>query len=98
MALFIGARLNELAPLTTTDVITDAATGIVSINIKEDQQQGVAATLDAGPWKGISKLVPSDADLACVGWEFIKGKRGNGSRPALFRRLRPEVSVFPMAA
>jgi hypothetical protein len=35
-----GARLNELAPLTATDVITDAATDIVSINIKEDQERG----------------------------------------------------------
>src|SRR5215813_11100290 len=40
MALFTGARLNELAPLTAADVITDAATDIVFINIKEDQEQG----------------------------------------------------------
>ena len=40
MALFTGARLNELAPLTVADVITDAATGIACINIKEDQEQG----------------------------------------------------------
>jgi integrase len=40
MALFTGARLNELAPLTAADVITDPVTNIVSINIKEDREQG----------------------------------------------------------
>jgi hypothetical protein len=70
----------------------------LSDDVVEVTADGVAAVLDAGPWKGISKLVPSDADLSYVGWEFIKGKRGNGSRPAVFRRLRPGASVFRMAA
>ena len=45
MALFTGARLNELAPLTAADVKTDVATGIVFIDIKEDSGKVAASRM-----------------------------------------------------
>jgi hypothetical protein len=53
----------------------------LSDDVVELTADEVAAVLDAGPWKGVSKLVPSDADLAYVGWEFIKGNGGTAVGP-----------------
>jgi hypothetical protein len=99
-AMFHGAKLDDRTgwkPRNITQRILALFDGL-SDDVVELTADEVAAALDAGPWKGISKLVPSGTDLAYVGWEFIKGKRGNGSRPAVFRRLRSGASVFPMAA
>jgi hypothetical protein len=57
MALFTGARLNELAPLAAADVVTDAATGIVSINIARSPSQD--------SWFG--RLVPIHPELTRIG-------------------------------
>jgi integrase len=65
MALFTGARLNELAPLTAADVVTDAATDIVAINIKEDREQGRRLKT-----AGSARLVPLHPELTRIG--FLK--------------------------
>jgi integrase len=65
MALFTGARLNELAPLTAADVITDPATDIVSINIKQDREQGRRLKT-----AGSARLVPIHPELTRIG--FLK--------------------------
>jgi integrase len=65
MALFTGARLNELAPLTAADVVTDPATDIVSINIKEDQERGRRLKT-----AGSARLVPIHPELTRIG--FLK--------------------------
>jgi integrase len=65
MALFTGARLNELAPLTAADVITDPATDIVSINIKQDREQGRRLKTACS-----ARLVPIHPELTRIG--FLK--------------------------
>jgi integrase len=83
MALFTGARLNELAPLTAADVITDAATDIVSINIKEDQQQGrrLKTTRSA-------RMVPIHPELTRIGFlPFVDWIRLAGRDARLFPLL-----------
>jgi integrase len=85
MALFTGARLNELAPLTAADVITDAATGLVSINIKEDQQQGRRLKTT-----GSARLVPIHPDLVQIGFlRFVDWIRSTGHEARLFPLLAP---------
>jgi integrase len=85
MALFTGARLNELAPLTAADVITDAATRIVSINIKEDQQQGRRLKT-----AGSARVVPIHPELTRIGFlRFVDWIRSAGQEARLFPLLTP---------
>src|SRR5215467_8074490 len=63
MALFTGARLNELAPLTAADMITDPATDIVAINIKEDREQGRRLKTASS-----TRLVPIHPELTRIGF------------------------------
>ena len=85
MALFTGARLNELAPLTAADVITDAATDIVSINIKEDQEQGRRLKT-----VGSARLVPIHPELTRIGFlRFVDWISSAGQEARLFPLLTP---------
>jgi hypothetical protein len=85
MALLTGARLNELAPLTATDVITDAATDIVSINIKEDQERGRRLKTI-----GSARLVPGHPELTRIGFlKFVDWIRLAGNEARLFPLLVP---------
>src|SRR6266446_6317348 len=85
MALYTGARLNELAPLTAADVITDAATGIVCINIKEDQEQGRRLKT-----AGSARLVPIHPELTRIGFlQFVGWIRSTGPEARLFPLLAP---------
>jgi integrase len=85
MALFTGARLNELAPLTAADVITDAATDIVSINIKEDQQQGRRLKT-----AGSARVVPIHPELTRIGLlRFVDWIRSTSPEARLFPLLVP---------
>jgi integrase len=87
MALFTGARLNELAPLTAADVMTDATTNIVSINIKEDQQQGRRLKT-----AGSARLVPIHPDLTRIGFlQFVGRIHSTGHEARLF----PLLTVGP---
>jgi integrase len=86
MALFTGARLNELAPLTATDVIIDAPTDIVSINIKEDREQGRRLKT-----AGSARLVPIHPELTRIGFlKFVDWIRlAAGQEARLFPLLVP---------
>jgi integrase len=85
MALFTGARLNELAPLTAADVITDAAAGIVCINVKEDQEQGRRLKTASS-----ARLVPIHPELTRIGFlQFVDWIRLTGHEARLFPRLTP---------
>jgi hypothetical protein len=67
-AMFHGAKLDDRTgwrPRNITQRIMALLDGL-SDDVVEVTADGVAAALDAGPWKGISKLVPSDADLSYV--------------------------------
>jgi integrase len=83
MALFTGARLNELAPLTAADVITDAATDIVAINIKEDREQERRLKT-----AGSARLVPLHPELTRIGFlKFVDWIRLAGHDARLFPLL-----------
>jgi integrase len=85
MALFTGARLNELAPLTAADVITDPATDIVAINIKEDREQGRRLKTI-----GSARLVPIHLELTRIGFlKFADWIRLAGNEARLFPLLVP---------
>jgi integrase len=86
MALFTGARLNELAPLTAADVITDPATDIVAINIKEDREQGRRLKTI-----GSARLVPIRPELTRIGFlKFVDWMRlAAGQQARLFPLLVP---------
>jgi integrase len=85
MALFTGARLNELAPLTAADVITDPATDIVAINIKEDREQGRRLKT-----AGSARLVPIHPELTRIGFlKFVDWIRLAGHEARLFPLLVP---------
>jgi integrase len=85
MALFTGARLNELAPLAAADVMTDPATGIVSINIKEDQEEGHRLKT-----AGSTRVVPLHPELIRIGvLRFMDWIRSTGRDARLFPLLTP---------
>jgi integrase len=86
MALLTGARLNELAPLTAADVITDPATDIVAINIKEDREQGRRLKTI-----GSARLVPLHPELTRIGFlKFVDWIRlAAGQEGRLFPLLVP---------
>ncbi len=85
MALFTGARLNELAPLTAADVKTDVATGIVFIDIKEDERQG-RRLKNAGS----ARIVPMHPELKRIGFlTFVEWTRLVTPQARLFPLLRP---------
>ncbi len=44
----------------------------------------MTAALGAKSWRSISRFVPTSADLASIGWEYLPGK---AKRPGLFQRL-----------
>jgi integrase len=86
LALFTGARLGELAPLTTTDVTTDGPTNISVITIKEDVEQGrTLKTLVS------RRVIPVHPELVCVGFlKFVDDVRSKEGREArLFPLLTP---------
>jgi integrase len=85
IALFTGARLNEIAPLAAADVIADASTGAVCINIKEDQEQGRRLKTASS-----ARLVPIHPELTRIGFlQFVDWVRSAGHQPRLFPLLTP---------
>jgi integrase len=86
LALFTGARLNELAPLTAADITTDEATAIVCINIKEDPDHGRRLKT-----AGSARTVPVHTELVRIGFlrftEQIRSSSGGNGR--LFPLLKP---------
>jgi integrase len=86
LALFTGARLGELAPLTVADVTTDEATGISTIKVTEDVEQG-RRLKNAGS----RRVVPIHPELARLGFlRFVEQVRHcSGGTARLFPLLTP---------
>jgi integrase len=84
LALFTGARLSELAPLTAADVKTDELTNIYSIAITEDLEQGRRLKTP-----GSRRVVPVHPELIRIGFiEFVQRVRQeHGGEARLFPLL-----------
>jgi integrase len=86
LALFTGARLNELAPLTVEDVKVDEASGIHFLNIREVMEQGRRLKT-----AGSARVIPVHHELVRIGFlRFADTVRtSSGSEARLFPLLTP---------
>jgi integrase len=86
LGLCTGARLGELAPLTAADITTDKPTGITTIRITEDLEQGRRLKNVAS-----RRVVPVHPELVRVGFmQFVAQVRdGSKSNARLFPLLTP---------
>jgi integrase len=86
LALFTGARLNELAPLTVADITRDEPTSVYSIHIKEAPEQGRRLKT-----AGSARIVPVHRELIRIGFVRFTEEVGSSSGPEarLFPLLKP---------
>jgi integrase len=86
LALFSGARLNELAPLSVDDVKLDTASGVRFITVIEDADAGRSVKTD-----GSVRAVPVHPELMRIGFlDFVDHVRLSDGRAArLFPKLTP---------
>jgi integrase len=86
LALYTGARLNELAPLTVADVSTDEASRTVMITIKEVREEGRRLKN-----VGSRRVVPVHTDLLRIGFmEMLEHvRKREGAKGRLFPLLTP---------
>jgi integrase len=86
LALFSGARLNELAPMCADDVKLDVASGVRFITVIEDADAGRSLKTDSSV-----RAVPIHSELVRIGFlEFVEHVRqSEGSSARLFPKLTP---------
>jgi integrase len=86
LGLFTGARLGELAPLTVADVTADEATGISTIKVTEDLEQGRRLKNASS-----RRVVPIHPELVRLGFlRFVEEVgQGGGSKARIFPLLTP---------
>jgi integrase len=86
LAIFSGARLNELAPMCVDDVKTDAASGVRFITVIEDKEAGRSVKTDSSV-----RAVPIHPELVRIGFlDFVDHVRHSGGASArLFPKLTP---------
>jgi len=86
VALFSGARLNEIAPMCADDVKFDAASGVHFVTVIEDSGAGRSVKTESS-----LRAVPIHPELVRIGFlEFVEHARANGGVSArLFPRLTP---------
>jgi integrase len=86
LALFSGARLNELAPLCADDVKLDATSGVHFITVIEDTDAGRSVKTDSSV-----RAVPVHSELVRIGFlEFVdQVRQSEGSSARLFPKLTP---------
>jgi integrase len=86
LAIFSGARLNELAPLSVDDVKLDTASGVSFITVIEDQDAGRSVKTDSS-----IRAVPIHPKLIRIGFlDFVEHVRRSGGPSArLFPKLTP---------
>jgi integrase len=88
LALFSGARLNELAPMCVDDVKLDAASGVRFITVIEDADAGRSVKTDSSV-----RAVPIHSELVRIGFlEFVENVRQRGGPSA---RLFPQLTPGP---
>jgi integrase len=88
LGIYTGARLGELAPLTSADVGKDEATGILTISIVENAELGKRLKT-----RGSRRVVPVHPELIRLGFvDFVEqaGREGGGDA-----RLFPLLSPGP---
>ena len=86
LALYTGARLSELAGLTAADVVTEQPSGIATITITEDLDQGRTLKTLAS-----RRVVPIHSELVRLGFlNFVEDVCRDHGKPArLFPLLTP---------
>ena len=86
LAIFSGARLNELAPLSVDDVKLDTASGVRFITVIEDQDAGRSVKTDSS-----IRAVPIHPELKRIGFlDFVNEvRRSDGQSARLFPKLTP---------
>src|SRR5262249_49661712 len=86
LALFTGARLSELAPLTVEDIKLDAASGVRFMTVIEDAAIGRSVKTDASV-----RAVPVHSELLRIGLmkcvEYARTVSGSSGR--LFPEIEP---------
>jgi hypothetical protein len=83
--MFPGAKLVDETgwkPRTYTERIMATLDGTPR-SVWQINTDDMAAALGAKSWRSISRLVPTSADLAAIGWEYLPGK---ARRPGVFQR------------
>jgi len=85
LALYSGARLNELAPMCANDVKFDAASGVRFLTVIEDAEDGRRLKTETSV-----RAVPIHPELMRIGFmEFVDQVRSNGGQSArLFPKLQ----------
>jgi integrase len=86
LALFSGARLNELAPICADDVKLDPASGVNFVTVIEDEEAGRSVKTESSV-----RAVPIHPELVRIGFlEFAEHVRQSGGHSArLFPKLTP---------
>jgi integrase len=88
LAIFSGARLNELAPMSVEDVKTDTTSGVRFITVIEDEEAGRTVKTDSS-----LRAIPVHSELVRVGFlEFVEQANRKGGPSA---RLFPELTPGP---
>src|SRR5262249_47943511 len=86
LGIFTGARLGELAPLTSADVGNDEAAGNPTISIIEDAE--LSKRLKT---RGSRRIIPVHPELVRLGFiDFVEqARRERGGKARLFPLLSP---------
>jgi integrase len=86
LAIFTGARLNELAPMCAEDVKTDAETGVRFMTVIEDEEEGRSVKTERSV-----RAIPIHSELVRIGFlDFLEHVRKNSGQSArLFPKLTP---------
>jgi integrase len=86
LAIFSGARLNELAPMRVEDVKTDDASGVRFMTVIEDEEEGRSVKTESSV-----RAIPIHSELIRIGFlEFVERvRKNNGQSARLFPRLTP---------
>jgi integrase len=88
LAIFSGARLNELAPMCVEDVKTDAASGVRFMTVIEDEEAGKSVKTNSSV-----RAVPIHPELVRIGFlAFVENVRQRGGPSA---RLFPQLTPGP---
>jgi integrase len=86
LALYSGARLNELAPMCADDVKVDHSSGVQFMTVVEDEDAGRSVKTENSV-----RAFPIHPELTRIGFlEFVNQRRiTNGSSARLFPQLTP---------
>jgi integrase len=88
LGLFTGARLGELAPLTTADITTETLSDIAIITIREDLERGRTLKTLAS-----RRVIPVHPELVRIGFlQFVESLRPKEGKEA---QLFPLMTAGP---